>query len=401
MAIPLAASLQSLGVTTAPSSQPLRIAVIGASAFGGWTALHLRRAGADVTLIDAWGPGNPRASSGGESRVIRAIYGPDRLYVEMVKRAYDLWLELDPSVYFETGALWLHRGDDAYVQSSLPVLRELGFIVDKFTVGEASRLYPQFNYEGVKSIWFERRAGALAARRACVAVRNAFEKAGGTYRTGSATPGAVTNEAMKSIRMDDSSVLEFDAFVFACGPWLGKLFPDVLGDAIRPTKQEVFYFGTPGGTLHYLPGRFPVWIDFGERIYYGIPDVEGRGFKIADDTRGEVFDPTNGERTPNPPSITRARALLKERFPELADAPLLRSEVCQYENSPDGDLLIDRHPHAKNVWLAGGGSGHGFKLSPAVGELVASAILTGREIPKALRLERLHDVKKGTQFERK
>lgn len=400
MAIPLAASLQSRDVTSTTATPP-RIAVIGASAFGGWTALHLRRAGADVTLIDAWGPGNPRASSGGESRVIRAIYGPDRLYVEMVKRAFELWDALDPSLYFQTGALWLHRGDDAYVQSSLPILKELGFIVDKYGVGDAMRLYPQFNYNGVKSIWFERRAGALAARRACMTVRDAFEKAGGTYRTGGATPGAVTNEVMQSVRMDDTSVLEFDAFVFACGPWLGKLFPDVLGDAIRPTKQEVFYFGTPPGTLSYQPGLFPVWVDFGERIFYGIPDVENRGFKIADDTRGEAFDPTDGERTPGAASLARARTLLAERFPDMAKAPLLRAEVCQYENSPDGNLILDRHPHAKNVWLAGGGSGHGFKLSPAVGELMAAAVLTGKELPKALRLERLRDAKASTQFERK
>lgn len=374
---------------------PLRVAVVGASAFGGWTALHLRHSGADVTLIDAWGPGNPRASSGGESRVIRAIYGSDRIYVEMVKRAFELWEELDPSLYTQTGALWLHRGDDAYVKSSLPVLNELGFIVDKLTVSEAARLYPQFNYAGVKSIWFERRAGALAARRACITVRDAFEKAGGVYRVGNAT---LEKDA---VRLEDGSRIEADVFVFACGPWLPKVFPDVLGNWIRPTRQEVFYFGTPPGTMNYLPGRFPVWIDFGERIVYGVPDVDGAGFKMADDTRGEPFDPSTGERTPSAQGIARARTLLAERFPEMAKAPLLRAEVCQYENSPDGDLIIDHHPQAKNVWIVGGGSGHGFKLSPAVGEIVTAAILSNREIPKALRLDPERIKKSSTQFQKK
>lgn len=369
----------------------MRVAVIGAGAFGGWTALHLRRLGADVVLCDAWGPGNARASSGGDSRVIRAIYGPDRVYVEMVKRSYELWEELDAatgeSLYVETGALWLHRGDDAYVRSSVPVMRDLGFPIEQIELAEARRRYPQIEFGGIKSAWLERRAGALSARRACAVVRDAFVKAGGTYLTADVNPSAPGIEA--------------DAYVYACGPWLGRLFPDVLGDRIRPTRQEVFYFGAPRGSDRYLPARLPVWIDFGERIFYGLPDTHGRGFKIADDTRGETVDPTTMERTPSAEGIARARKLLAERFPELAKAPLLHAEVCQYENSPDGNLVLDRHPERKNVWLAGGGSGHGFKLSPALGEMAAQAIVAGKEIPAMFRLERLGQVKPQTQFERK
>jgi len=369
-----------------------RVAVIGAGAFGGWTALHLLRGGADVELIDAWGPGNTRASSGGETRVIRAIYGPDRIYVEMVRRSYELWATIDSSLYVQTGALWLHRGDDAYVRSSLPILEELGFPVDQWSPDEASRRYPQIDFQGVKSVYFERRAGALSARDACAVLRDTFVKEGGRYRTARA-------ELRGSDVHADGARVDADAFVFACGPWLGRLLPDVIGDFIRPTRQEVFYFGTPQGSDRYRPARFPVWIDFGERIFYGIPDVHGRGFKIADDTRGEAFDPTTGDRTPSAPAIARARALVAERFPELANAPLLDAEVCQYENSPDGHLIIDRHPEAKNVWIAGGGSGHGFKLSPAVGEMLAGAVLGGKTVPALFGLSRLRDAKRATQFE--
>jgi glycine/D-amino acid oxidase-like deaminating enzyme len=206
---------------------------------------------------------------------------------------------------------------------------------------------------------------------------------------------------MPAVQLDDGTRLEADAFVFACGPWLGRLFPGVIGQRVLPTRQEVFYFGPPPGSRRYEPGSLPVWIDFGERIFYGIPDVHGRGFKIADDSRGETFDPTAGDRTPSADGIARARRLLAERFPELAQAPLVGAEVCQYENSPDGHLIIDRHPEAKNVWLVGGGSGHGFKLSPSVGEMVADGILAGKPTPKLFHLERLHEGKRSTQFERK
>lgn len=403
-AVPFAAA--GSGAKKSASGSAPRVVVVGAGAFGGWTALHLRRLGAQVTLVDAWGPGNARSSSGGESRVIRAIYGPDRVYVEMVKRAYELWGELDRStderLYVETGALWMHRGDDAYVRSSLSILKDLGFPVDSLTSSEAKRRYPQIDFNGIKSVWLERRAGALSARAACVAVRDAFDKAGGSYRNAHVEPGSIANGAMSSLKLDDGSRLEADAWVFACGPWLGRLFPEVVGDGVRSTRQEVYYFGTPSGSQRYLPRHLPVWIDFGARIFYGIPDIDGRGFKIADDTRGGPLEPTNGDRTPTAEGIARARAILSERFPELAKAPLLKAEVCQYENSPDGHLIIDRHPQASNVWLMGGGSGHGFKLSPAVGEMAAKGILSGTAVPKMFHIDRLREASKpSTQFDTK
>jgi glycine/D-amino acid oxidase-like deaminating enzyme len=380
----------------------LRVAVVGAGAFGGWTALQFLRRGAQVVLIDRWGPGNSLSSSGGRTRVIRAIYGADRIYVEMVKRAFELWEKLDPSLYVQTGALWMHRGDDAYVRSALPILQDLGFAVDKLTIADAARRYPQIDFGGVKSVWFERRAGALSSRRACRMVRDAFDKAGGTYRTAAVKPGPIVNGAMSALRLQDGSRIEADVYVFACGPWLGQLFPDAIGDRIRPTRQEVYYFGTPRGSERYLARRLPIWIDFGKRIVYGIPDVNGRWFKIADDTRGEPIDPTTANRNASKEGIARSRLFLAERFPELAKAPLLSAEVCQYENSPDGHLIIDRHPQAGNVWLLGGGSGHGFKLAPVVGEMTAEAILMGKDVPKMFRLERLRELAKPkTQFERK
>jgi glycine/D-amino acid oxidase-like deaminating enzyme len=377
--------------------------VIGAGAFGGWTALYLQRLGANVELIDAWGPGNTRSSSGGETRIIRAVYGADRVYVDLVKRAYPQWEQLaattGESLYVETGTLWLLRGDDAYVRSSAPILAELGFPLEQLTIEHAAGRWPQVSFEGIRSVWLEHRAGALSARRACMAVQETFVKGGGTVRLAQARPGTIANGAMAGVRLDDGSRIEADVYVFACGPWLARLFPEVLGDAVQPTRQEIFYFGTPAGSDRYHPSHFPIWIDFGERIFYGTPDLHGRGFKIADDTRGEPIDPSTLERTPSADGLARARHLLAERFPELARAPLLSAEVCQYENSPDGHLIVDRHPEAANVWLAGGGSGHGFKLSPALGELLARAIVEGGAVPEQFRLERLRNAMANTQFE--
>ena len=381
------------------SSPRLRIVVVGAGAFGGWTALHLRRSGAQVTMIDSGGPGNALASSGGRTRVIRAIYGPDRIYSEMVKRAFELWKPVAGKWYVETGALWMHRDGDTYVRQSLPILKDLGFVVDHWTTAEAKKRYPQIDFSGVKSVYFERTAGVLSARDLCGVVRDLFVKEGGTYRTAKAVMPKSVNGAIKSIALADGTRVDGDVFVFACGPWLGQIFPDVIDGNVRPTRQEVLYFTPPND--HYKPGKMSVWIDFGQRIVYGIPDIDGAGFKVADDTRGATVDP-NAARKASEEGIARGRKFLSERFPELKNAPLASAEVCCYENSPDGNLIIDRHPHAPNVWLLGGGSGHGFKLSPAVGEMASAAILHGKGVPKQFRLDRLAKVAKPkTQFETK
>lgn len=362
------------------------VAVVGAGAFGSWTALRLRERGCRVTLIDAWGPGNARASSGGETRILRGIYGPDRIYVQWVARSLDAWREAERAwnvrLYQPTGALWMcSPGQDAYVRSSLPLLAESGLTADEIGLDEARRRFPRISFEGISTVFFEETAGYLMARRACRAVA---EAAGGFRQAAVAVQG---NRILV-----DGSVLEADSFVFACGPWLNTLFPDSIGDRVRPTRQEVFFFGTPAGWR-----ELPVWVELGERNVYGIPGNDHRGFKIADDTRGEPFDPTSGERLPTREGLERARRHLAFRFPGLAGAPLLEARVCQYENSPDGHLLIDRHPGFSNLWIVGGGSGHGFKLGPAVGEHAAALVLGEAEPLPLFRLDRPVSVVK-TQF---
>lgn len=353
--------------------------VVGAGAFGGWTALHLLRKGAETTLIDSWGPGNSRASSGGETRIIRGTYGPDRIYVKMVARSLELWRENEARwkrrLYRKCGALWLAGQDDGYEKASLPLLKEAGFRHEEWSTTEAGKRFPQINFEGVNWVIYEYDAGYLLARRACQAVLEGFLAEGGEYRQLSALPVGPEKGRLRSLKLSDGTTLEADQYVFACGPWLGKLFPDVKENLINSTRQEVFYFGTPAGNSQFSEDALPVWIDNSERLFYGIPGSDRRGFKVADDKRGIAFDPTWGERKPTSEGLAAARKYMEFRFPGLKGAPLLESRICQYENSADSNFIIDRHPHAENAWLVGGGSGHGFKHGPAVGEQVAQAVL--------------------------
>ncbi len=370
----------------------LHVAVVGAGAVGGWAALALLRRGARVTLFDGWGPGNPRASSGGESRVIRGMYGPDRLYTEWVARSYGLWREAEARfgtrLHHPTGCLWMFAVDDAYARASLPLLADAGLPATEMSVAEAGRRWPQIDLDGIRTVFHEEQAGYLLARRACQAVAAAVAGEGGELRRLAVRPGPIRGGRLAGLLPAgrEGSLFTADAYVFACGPWLGRLFPEEVGERIFPTRQEVFFFGPPEGDSRFDEGAIPIWMEFGERIFYGIPGTEGRGFKVADDTRGEPIDPTRDERLPTPVHLAEAREVLARRFPALAGAPVIESRVCQYENTPDGHFLVDRHPAAENAWLVGGGSGHGFKLAPALGEHVAALVHDGAPTLPPFRL---------------
>ena len=362
------------------SRRGLRVAVIGAGAFGGWTALELVRRGAQVTLVDAWGPGHSRASSGGETRVIRAGYGARGVYSRMAVRALGLWRAHERRFgrffFRQTGALWLVGANEAFARDTVTTLEDEGVAVVTLEARDAARRYPQIRFTGLTGAILEPDAGYLLARRACEHLVECVVAEGGEYRLAAvATPATIASTKLRAVTLTDRTRLEAEAFVFACGPWLGRLFPDVVGRNVTATRQEVCYFGTPAGDTRFDDSSLPVWVELGRRLIYGIPGNANRGFKIADDTSGPRFEPTAGDRTVGTAGVRAMRAYLSRRFPALARAPLTGTEVCQYEATPDSHYILDRHPAAENVWIAGGGSGHGFKMGPAIGELMASYVL--------------------------
>src|SRR5579864_3100738 len=292
---------------------PWRVVVVGAGAFGGWTALALlRRGGAQITLVDGWGAGHSRSSSGDETRIIRAVYNGDPLYTDMVLRARHGWRSAEERwgrrVFHRTGALYIFEGDDAFATRSLPVARERGIAVRRLTPEESSRRFPRIRFDDVHAAYWEADAGYLLARESCELVRDEFIRAGGTWRLALAQPGAIESGRMDCVQLSDGTRVEADAFVFACGPWLGALFPDAIGDGIAPTRQDVMYFGTPPGDERYDDRHFPVWLNFGDRMFYGIPGNERRGFKVADDSAGELVDPNTLDRVVSAEALDHARA---------------------------------------------------------------------------------------------
>jgi len=364
----------------APLGSKSHIAVIGAGVFGAWTAHHLRRSGHRVTLIDALGPAHSRASSGGESRLTRAAYGKDAIYTRMALDSLPQWKELSAisglPIFIPAGVLFFFPTLEPYLDESLEAHRKLGLPSERLTPAQMTRRFPMIDFSGVKAGIFEPGFGALMARRSVQTLVERFVRDGGTYVRGAALPPAAREGRLDAVTLTSGERIAADRFVFALGPWLPKLFPDLLGRRIIATRQEIFFFAPPAGDRRFLPEAMPGWADFnGGDIFYGFPDLEGRGVKFAHDAHGAVVDPDTQDRRPSEAALAEIVAFRDRRFPLLRNAPLTEARVCQYENSSNGDFLIDFHPQLTNLLLVGGGSGHGFKHGPEVGRYAAARLL--------------------------
>ena len=279
--------------------------------------------------------------------------------------------------------LWLARENDSYCEATLKTFQQNNVKFERLEQGELKRRYPQLELGDISWGILEPDSGILMARQAVQALVAEALAAGVTYLASAIRPPKTGDEngASKLASITTTSGLEIvaDKFIFACGPWLPKLFPELLAGLIHVTRQEVFFLGVPAGDDRFNSPGMPTWMDINELIYC-LPNLDSRGFKIAIDKHGPQFDPDTGERLVNPESLNAVRAYLARRVPLLADAPVVESRVCQYENTSNGDFLMDRHPQFENAWLVGGGSGHGFKHGPAVGEHLTSLISGNTEV---------------------
>jgi glycine/D-amino acid oxidase-like deaminating enzyme len=375
--------------------------VVGAGVFGVWTAHFLRRRGYTVTLLDAHGAGNTRSSSGDESRIIRIGYGADTLYTRWAARSLQLWQEFFRStgqeLFVKTGVLWLGTGTDLYTHQLLETLVAERLACKKLSLSEIANRFPQIGLDRVSFGVFEPDSGILLARRSVQAVLDDAVRSGVHYLVDAIVPPVSGGARLEDLRTRSGQHIRGDTFIFACGAWLPQIFPELLGTRIFPTRQEVFFFGTPAGARQFRPPIMPVWLHHQDDMY-GLPDIENRGVKVASDRHGELFEPESGNRTVGERGLREVRAYLRCRLPELKESPLLETRVCQYENTSNGDFLIDRHPEIENIWLVGGGSGHGFKHAPAMGQHVAARILDGTKPEKRFSIESKLQVQDRTVY---
>jgi sarcosine oxidase len=350
-----------------------RVVIVGAGTFGASLAWWLAGRGDEVVLVDQFEPGDERATSGGETRLIRCAHGADADYALMARRARTLWRELEAEtgadLLRECGVSWFAHRDDGWEAESERVLGDLGIPTERLSVGQAAARFPSFSGDDLAWVLHEPEAGVLRAQLAVRALARAAVDRGARLVRGRATPDGTR------VVLDDE-VLEGDRVVWACGGWLTKLFPEVV--QVRVTRQELFFFD--GGDPRWADA--PGWVDY-DRACYGTGDIDALGVKVAWDMEGPPVDPDDELPGPSAEIERLTRGYAADRFPALATAPLVGAKRCRYEIAPDSHFIAAEHD---GVWIVGGGSGHGFKHGPAMAERIAAAWHGGEPLPERFAL---------------
>jgi glycine/D-amino acid oxidase-like deaminating enzyme len=355
--------------------------VVGAGAFGGWTALSLRERGLKVLSLDAYGPANPRAASAGETRSIRCGYGAQAMYSAWALRALALWN--DRQAEFGRTLLYPNERLELAGEWRPPLVGQRG-IFDRLNVpyeildrAQLRARYPQMSFDDVEFAFVETNTAALIkADESMRLVSEIFRKKGGEVRIGRARPDAAVGRRLTSLALADGGTVSAGEFVFACGPWSSKVFPEIMGPRVRVNRSEYFYWRVPARDDRFSWPNQPAWRDH-VGGGYGFGNLE-RGLKYSPPAPGgATLDPDVAERLPNPLLMDVGRDYIGRRFPALRDAPIVETRACVMETTANQHFVIDRHPDYDNVWIASGGGGHGFKHGPLVGDYVADR-LTGQ-----------------------
>ncbi len=363
------------------------IVIVGAGTFGASLAWWLSREGVQVTLVDQFEPGDRRATSGGETRLIRCGHGADPGYTESARRARTLWRELEAEsgadLLIECGLVWFASRADGWEAASEATMRAQDIPVERLSPDEGTRLYPSFRGDDLEFLLHEPEAGVLRAQRAIQTLAAQAHEHGARLVRGRATPdgdAVIVGEATPGRVCDvaEGQRLEADAVVWACGGWLPHLFPGLA--TITTTRQDLFFMDG-GEPWAHAPG----WVEYDAAVY-GTGDLDDLGVKGAPDFEGPALAPDDDLPQTNPDNERWIRDYFARRFPALADAPLKSSTSCRYELSPDSHFIAAPHPEHPTVWLLGGGSGHGFKHGPAMAERMAAALRGGEPMPERYRL---------------
>jgi sarcosine oxidase len=378
----LAAPALAHAATPAPALGQGRpdVAVVGAGVFGAFAALALREAGQQVVCLDQYGPASPRASSSGETRSIRAGYGGQGFYSAWSAKALAQWRlregEFGRKLLYPSARIELTDHWTEGMVAQRRIFDDLKLPYEIAPREELRRRFPQMAFDDVDFAFVETAASSVLvkAREAVLATVEHFEKKGGQMRFARAVPGATQGRRLLSLALDGGESLAAGSYVFAVGPWAGKLMPAIARPRINVFRSEYLYYGTPAGDPRFSWPHQPLWHDH-IRGGWGFGSIErGLKYSVAPGQR-VALDPDSAERLPREELIKASRAYIAARFPALAGAPILESRVCQVDDANTTNFLIDRHPDFDNVYLAFAGGGHGFKHGPMVGGYVADMVM--------------------------
>jgi len=356
--------------------------IIGLGAMGSATLYHLARRGWRALGLEQFTPGHSRGSSHGDSRIIRETYFENPLYVPLVRRAHELWRELEKhsgsSLMTISGGIMIGPPDGLVVSGTLRSAEEHRLPHEILTPIEVQERFPAFRLADDLVAVFDPRAGFLDPEACNRAHIKLARDAGAEARFGEPALDWVTDGG--GIRVTTASdTYSADRLVLTGGAWNGGLVPDLVLP-LTIERQAVFWLEPEDDLSHYEMGRFPIYA-YEYRagsICYGFPRLP-RGVKASVMHDGEIVpDPDAVRRSVDEAEVWPLRTALRPILPTLSDAPVRASDVCLFTNTPDHDFIIDFHPFFPQVLISSPCSGHGFKFSSAIGEIQADLLITGK-----------------------
>ena len=315
-----------------PQASP-DVAVVGAGTFGMWTALHLQRLGARVTVVDAYGAGNSRQTSGGETRAVRTSYGGrphGAQWAGWARRAIERWLAWDeegrdrllPRLFFQTGDVILREAANRYFTETRRNWDALATPYEVLGPDEVAYRWPWIRFDNLGIALYEPGAGVVRARRAIESAARVFEEEGGTIRVDRAAFGPRDGRSLAALQLVSGETLSAQTFILACGPWFPKVLPELMDQRIRIAMGHVFYFAVPPADTRFSYPYMPS---------YGVPGCTGwpalppdhRGFRVRTGGRAPE-DPNLSDRWIAPEYHDRPRQILERTFPTSSGRPSTR-----------------------------------------------------------------------------
>jgi len=371
----------------------VKVGIVGAGIFGLSSALALQRRGHRVTVFDRQAPPAQDAASTDRTKALRFEYGSAcPLYVPLVEEARTLYRALDPSLYVETGVLALAAAWDEsrHEWESHNYLVEHGWPVELWEPPHARERFPQFSYDGITAVTWNPQGGYVRAAEAVRATLKAFREAGGVVVAPMRVLAVEESAEAAEIALQGGESFEFDRVLVCAGAWFRALGL-ARDDFVRPTRQAVTYYRPPSEFAErFAPPAFPVWMhDLTDSGWYGMPLEDGL-LKVARHRPGEPADPDAPRNVP-PEEREASRAFVARALPAIRGNWYAEDRGCLYAMTDDGNFVIDGVPGRNRTYVAGGGSGHGFKLGPAVGRLAADMLEQGVPPVTAFRFDAVRD----------
>jgi monomeric sarcosine oxidase len=356
------------------------VIVLGAGGVGSAAAYHLAKRGARVLAIDQFPGGHDRGSSHGETRIIRQAYFEHPDYVPLLLRAYELWRELETEagtdLFHQVGLLQVGPPEGSVVSGVLQAARLHGLNVESLSASELTRRFPCFRVpDGAVGV-FEPAAGYLRVERCVLAHLAAARLYGAELKFGTMALDWQANSAGVSVTTNEG-VYSAGSLIIAAGPWAPSILKQ-LGVPLEVRRKHLYWFPTSGAAYHEQSGCPTYLYELPHGVFYGFPQIDDRGLKVAEHSGGErVENPTDDPRPLDAADLGRVEDFLNRYLPGVG-RPLQYHRVCFYTMSPDEHFLVDRYPGRRRVHFAAGLSGHGFKLTSVLGEALADLALTGQ-----------------------